>query len=326
MTSAASSTRSGPICAATSAGGRSRAPGLSKMGGELAQHAELLHLGDPLPHLRFGEAETLAEHRERPAVSRGKSHCTALRSSRSSASSWSSLVVVVMASWSRVPGGGRAISARHPRPGTSTRHLDPAPRPGHLSPSSGRRRRPRGSPALQGDGGGAGFAVVLPLQVQLILGAAGLAHGRHQIGGVAHVAAGGTATTTSPVTSPGLGCGAALEHGLDHRAAPAAGSRPGPLSQTTPIQPCEDLPAAVRAGRARSAPPSTPGPRVRRGVPSVARVRIADQVCRRDRPVHRPTSPASPGCRSGAGRPRRCRWPASTITSRGRTPRRCPRG
>src|SRR3954465_13908390 len=83
--------------------------------------------------------------------SRGKSHCTALSSSRSSASSWSSLVVVVMASWSRVPGGG-----------------------GQLRRSSAHRgcvHEEGGVGRLQGHRGGAGAPVPHVQDVQGVLGA-----------------------------------------------------------------------------------------------------------------------------------------------------------
>ena len=54
---------------------------------ELAQHAGVLDLRDALAHLGLGDAEPLAEHGVRAGRSSGKSHWTALSSSRSRSSS-----------------------------------------------------------------------------------------------------------------------------------------------------------------------------------------------------------------------------------------------
>ena len=87
---------------------------------QLAQHAELLHLGDPRAHLGFGDAEALAERRERPRL---EGEVPLHRVEQLAVELFELVVassVVVMRSSSRGPARGRAIQ---PHRGASARRM-----------------------------------------------------------------------------------------------------------------------------------------------------------------------------------------------------------
>ena len=131
MTAAASSTRSGSILAATSAEPYPRAR-VSKMAESWRRTPSSLTRAT-----RSRTASSLSPSRSPSTAngrgSSGKSHCTALRSSRSSASSWSSLAVVVMPSWSRGTRAGGQLGPPVP--------VSPSPPTATSPAAAGRRRR-----------------------------------------------------------------------------------------------------------------------------------------------------------------------------------------